>query len=125
VTVEHDDPPAAAPTTAATVAPRGLNAIGAAGLSLEALVLLLAGPAVISLERGHVSWIKVGALFGLAVLLIVAAAMLRRRGGKQFATATQVLAIACGIVTWPMYVVGLAFGGIWIYWLRLWPKHAG
>jgi hypothetical protein len=104
-------------------APRGLYAIGSAGLALEALVLLLAAPAVLSLERGHVSWLRVGSLFGLAVLLIVAAAVLRRRGGKAFATVTQVLAIGCGVVTWPMYVVGLAFAGIWIYWLRLWPRH--
>jgi hypothetical protein len=103
-------------------APRGLYAIGSAGLSLEALVLLLAAPAVLSLERGHVHWVRVGSLFGLAVLLILAAAMLRRRGGKVFATITQVLAIACGAFTWPMYVVGLAFAGIWIYWLRLWPR---
>ena len=56
-------------------------------------MLLLAAPAVLSLERGHVSWLRVGSLFGLAVLLIIAAAMLRRRGGKAFATVTQVLAI--------------------------------
>jgi hypothetical protein len=105
-------------------APRGLYAIGSAGLGLEALVLLLAAPAVLSLERGHVSALKVGYLFGMAVLLIFAAARLRKRGGKVFATALQVLVIAGGVITWPMYVVGLAFGAIWIYWLRLWPRHA-
>jgi hypothetical protein len=103
------------------VAPRGLYAIGSAGLSLEALVLLLAVPAVLSVERGHVSGLRVGYLGAMAVLFIVGAAMLRRRGGKAFATALQVLAIAGGVITWPMYVVGLAFAAIWIYWLRLWP----
>jgi len=103
---------------------RGLFAIGAAGLGLEALVLLLAAPAVLSSERGHVSWLKVGYMFGLAVLLIVAAAVLRRRGGKVFASLLQVLVIAGGVVTWPMYVVGAAFAGIWVYWLTLWPRHA-
>jgi hypothetical protein len=106
------------------VPPRGLYAIGSAGLGLEALVLLLAAPAVLSLERGHISGLRVGYLFLLAVLLILAAARLRKRGGKVFATALQVLVIAGGVVTWPMYVVGIAFGGIWIYWLRLWPRHA-
>jgi hypothetical protein len=101
-----------------------LYAIGSAGLALEALVLLLAAPAVLSLERGHVSWLKVGSLFALAVLLMLAAAMLRRHGGKTFASAVQVLAVAAGVVTWPMYVVGAAFAGIWIYWLRLWPRGA-
>jgi len=103
-------------------APRGLYAIGSAGLAIEAIVLLLAGPAVLSLERGHVSAVRVGYLFAMAVLLIVAAARLRKRGGKVFATALQVLVIAGGAVTWPMYVVGLAFAAIWVYWLRLWPR---
>ena len=76
---------------------KGLYAIGAAGLGLEALVLLLAAPAVISLERGHVSWLKVGYMFALAVLLIVAAGMLRRRGGKVFGSVLQVLAVAGGV----------------------------
>jgi hypothetical protein len=104
--------------------PGGLYAIGSAGLALEALVLLLAAPAVLSLERGNVSWLKVGYMFGLAVLLIVAAALLRHRGGKVFASVLQVFAIAGGLVTWPMYVVGLIFAGIWVYWLTLWPRHA-
>jgi len=111
--------------TSVDVPPRGLYAIGSAGLGLEALVLLLAAPAVLSLERGHISALRVGYLFGMAVLLILAAARLRKRGGKVFATVLQVLVIAGGVVTWPMYVVGVAFGAIWIYWLRLWPRHAG
>jgi hypothetical protein len=106
------------------IPPRGLYAIGSAGLALEALVLLLAGPAVLSLERGHISAWRVGYLFLLAVLLIVAAARLRKRGGKVFASVLQVLVIASGVITWPMYVVGAAFAAIWIYWLRLWPRHA-
>jgi uncharacterized protein DUF4233 len=109
--------------TSPDTAPRGLYAIGSAGLAIEAIVLLLAGPAVLSLERGHISALKVGYLFLLAVLLILAAARLRKRGGKVFATALQVFVIAGGVVTWPMYVVGLAFAGIWIYWLLLWPRH--
>jgi hypothetical protein len=114
---------ASAPTPPSP-APSGLYAIGAAGLGLEAVVLLLAGPAVISLERGHVSALKVGYLFAMAVLLIVAAVRLRKRGGKLFATVMQVLVIAGGVITWPMYVVGIAFAAIWVYWLRLWPRHA-
>jgi hypothetical protein len=104
---------------------KGLYAVGAAGLGLQALVLLLAAPAVISLERGHVSWLKVGYMFALAALLIVAAAVLRRRGGKVFGSILQVLTIVGGVITWPMYVVGLAFAGIWVYWLTLWPRHTG
>jgi hypothetical protein len=101
--------------------PRGLYAIGSAGLILEAIVLLLAAPAVMSLERGHVSGLRVGYLFLMAALLVLAAARLRRRGGKVFATFLQVLVIAGGVITWPMYVVGVLFAVIWVYWLRLWP----
>jgi hypothetical protein len=110
--------PDAKPATA-----KSLYAVGAAALGLQALVLLLAAPAVISLERGHVSWVKVGYMLALAVLLIAGAAVLRRPGGKVFGSALQVLTIAGGIITWPMYVVGAAFAGIWVYWLALWPRH--
>jgi hypothetical protein len=106
--------------TEARPAPRGLYAIGTAGLAIEALVVLLAVPAVVSSQRGHVSGVDVGYLAGLVVLLVLAAAMLRRRGGKVVSSAVQVLVIAAGAISWPMYVVGAAFAGIWVYWLRLW-----
>ncbi|HVV77534.1 MAG TPA: DUF4233 domain-containing protein [Mycobacteriales bacterium] len=101
-------------------APRGLYAVGSAGLGLEALVVLLAVPAVASSERGHVSGAHIGYLCGLVVLLVVAAAVLRRRGGKVISSTVQVLVIAAGVISWPMYVVGAAFAGIWVYWLRQW-----
>ncbi len=106
--------------TSPATAPRGLYAIGTAGLAIEAVVLLLAVPAVVSAQRGHVSVAGVSYLAGLVVLLIVAAVVLRRRGGKVFASAVQPLVIAGGVVTWPMYAVGVVFAGIWIYWLRQW-----
>jgi hypothetical protein len=102
--------------------PAGLYAVGSAGLGIEALVLLLAVPAVVSAQRGHVSVIGVSYLAVLVVLLVLAAAMLRRRGGKPFATLVQPLVVAGGVVTWPMYLVGIAFAGIWVYWLRQWPR---
>ncbi|HVT19890.1 MAG TPA: DUF4233 domain-containing protein [Mycobacteriales bacterium] len=99
-------------------APRGLYAIGTAGLAIEALVLLLAVPAVASSERGHVSAVHIGYLVLLVLLLVVAAGVLRRRGGKVISSVVQLLVIAAGAVSWPMYVVGAAFAGIWVYWLR-------
>jgi hypothetical protein len=108
--VESQSPPA----------PRGLYAIGTAGLTIEALVVLLAIPAVTTSERGHVSGFDVGYLVGLFVLLVVATAILRRRGGKPFSVVVQALAVAAGVTTWPMYVVGAVFAGIWLYWLRQW-----
>lgn len=104
----------------APAAPRGLYAIGTAGLTIEAIVVLLAIPAVTTAQRGHVSGLDVGLLIGLFALLVVSAGMLRRRGGKVVSTVAQVLAVATGAISWPMYVVGAAFAGIWIYWLRQW-----
>jgi hypothetical protein len=94
-------------------------AIGAAGLVFEAIVILLAVPAVTTSQRGHVHVGGVVYLGALALLLIVAAGMLRRRGGVALATALQVLVVAAGVVTWPMYAVGLVFAAIWAYWLHL------
>ena len=107
--------------------PRGLYAIGTAGLSIEALVVLLAVPAVASSERGHVSAAHIAYLVGLVLALIVAAGVLRRRGGKVVSSVVQVLVIGAGAVSWPMNVVGAAFAGIWVYWLRQWhlPDHRG
>jgi hypothetical protein len=99
-------------------APKGLYAIGTAGLAIEALVLLLAIPAVASSERGHVSAAHIGYLVLLVLLLIVAAAVLRRRGGKVISSVVQGLVVVAGTVSWPMYIVGAAFTWIWIYWLR-------
>ena len=104
--------------------PRGLLGIGAGGLVLEAIVLLLAAPAVASAERGHVVGWHIAYLLVLGVLLIVAAVTLRRRHGLVFATLLQPWVVAAGVVTWPMYVVGLAFAGIWLYYLRLWRAPA-
>ena len=94
-------------------------AIGAAGLGMEALVLMLALPAVTTAERGHVHVAGVVYLGVLVVLLIAAAGLLRRRGGVLVATVVQLLVVLAGLVTWPMYVVGLVFAAIWAYWLHL------
>jgi hypothetical protein len=101
-----------------TEAPRGLYAVGTAGLAIEALVVLLAVPAVVSSERGHVSAGDVGYLVGLVAALVVAAALLRRRPGKLVSSLVQVFVIGAGVISWPMYVVGAVFAGIWVYWLR-------
>jgi hypothetical protein len=58
--------------------PRGLYGIGSGGLVLEALVLLLAAPAVATAERGHVTAWHLVYLLVLAVLLIAASGTLRR-----------------------------------------------
>ncbi|HEU5033386.1 MAG TPA: DUF4233 domain-containing protein [Mycobacteriales bacterium] len=105
-------------------APRGLVGVGIGALSLESLVLLLATPAVATAERGHVVGWHIGYLLGLVALLIAAAIALGRlrggRGGLALGTVAQPVAVAAGVVTWPMYVVGMLFAGLWLYYLRLW-----
>jgi hypothetical protein len=108
------------PEARAAAPPRGLYGIGSGGLVLEALVLLLAAPAVATAERGHVTVWHLVYLLVLAVLLIVASGTLRRRWGLRFATVLQPLVVLAGVISWPMYVVGLAFAAIWVYYLRLW-----
>jgi len=100
--------------------PRGLIGVGAGGLVLEAIVLLLAAPAVASAQRGHVSVAGVVYLLVLAAVLIAVASILRRPWGLAAGTVVQPLVIAAGVVTWPMYVVGALFTGIWLYYLHLW-----
>lgn len=99
---------------------RGLLAIGSAGLGIEALVVLLAAPAVLSLQRGHVSVAAVTVLLVVFALLVVGATVLRRPWGRTFGSALQPIVFLTGIVTWPMFIIGVVFGGIWIYYLRLW-----
>ena len=115
--------PSRTPATGAAP-PRGLLGIGAGGLVLEALVLFLAAPAVASSERGHVIAWHVAYLLVVAVLLVVAAATLRRRHGLMFGSLLQPWVIVSGVITWPMYVVGVLFAGIWLYYLRLWRPAA-
>jgi len=93
-------------------------AIGAAGLVFEAIVVFLAASAIASPGHQH-STAGLAYLLGLGVVLIVIAGVLRRPGGVAAATGVQVLVIAAGAVTWPMYVVGVIFAAIWGYWLHL------
>ncbi|HET7312485.1 MAG TPA: DUF4233 domain-containing protein [Mycobacteriales bacterium] len=116
--------PGAGAGSAAPGPPRGLLGIGAGGLVLEALVLLLAAPAVAGAERGHVVAWHIVYLLVLGVLLIVAAARLRRPHGRMFASLLQPWVIVSGVITWPMYVVGVLFAGIWLYYIRLWRPTA-
>jgi hypothetical protein len=100
--------------------PRGLMAIGAAGLGMEALVMWLSAPGIAALDRGHVSAIGIGYVLGVGVLLVVVAALMRRSWGRRLGSAVQLPALATGVVAWPMYVVAAVFAAIWLYYLHLW-----
>ena len=102
--------------------PRGLRAIGAAGLGMEGLAVLLEAPGVAGLRPGHVPVGGVAYLLVIGVLLIVAAALMRRPWGRTLGTCMQVPVVAAGFVAWPLFVVGGVFAGIWAYYLSLWRR---
>lgn len=86
-------------------------------LALEAVVVLLAIPVLLSLTdvgpRG--GW----ALGALALLALVVAALFRRdpRTGVVAGWVVQGLALASGLLVTAMVVVGLMFAGLW--WLAV------
>jgi hypothetical protein len=98
---------------------RGLRGIGAAVLTLEALVVALAIPVV--LDTGHgghtLRHITVAAATVVAVLLIVAGAELRRPWGTGFATGVQVLAVLVSVAAWTFLFLTVLFAAIWVGWL--------
>lgn len=106
-----------------TQQPRGLPALAAGLLGLQALVVLLALPtlAVLGL-RGAAPYALVGALAGV---LLAAAAVQRRRVGPPVGTACELATLAVGALVWPLLVLGAVFGGLWVYYLALRRRFAG
>jgi hypothetical protein len=84
----------------------------AALLVLEAVVVALAIPvAVLAVGRGASSaW----ALGGLAVLLVLAAGLVRRPYGVALGWAMQVLVLLAGLLVPALAVLGLVFLGVWV-----------
>jgi len=85
---------------------------------LEALVVLLALPATAQLGGG-LSGGKLGVLLALTVALVLTAGLLRRPAAYTVGSALQVAILLSGLLVWPMFLLGLAFGAIWVYLLRL------
>jgi hypothetical protein len=84
----------------------------AAILVLEAVLLFLTGVVTIGMtDLGVGRSLLLGA--GLAVLCVLAAGMLGRRGGYPLGWLVQVVAVALGVVVAPMFVVGCLFGVLW------------
>ena len=85
----------------------------AAVLSLEAITLGLTTPVLVS-----VAGIAIGPALaiglGLALLCILAAGMLRHDWAYVLGYVIQVAAIAMGVVIAMMFVLGAAFGALWV-----------
>lgn len=89
----------------------------AAILGLEAVVTLLV-PRAIAFTTG-LGLTRTLILVGLAVLMIIAAGLLRRPFGIGLGSALQVLFVLTGILLPAMFVVGAIFAAIWGYLLSL------
>ncbi len=80
----------------------------AAMLVLQAVVLFLTGVVSIGMtDLGAGASLGLGA--GLALLCVVAAGVLGRRGGYALGWAVQVVSIALGLVITAMFVLGFVF----------------
>jgi hypothetical protein len=86
-------------------------------LGLEALVVLLV-PRAIKFTVG-LGATRTSLLVALAVLLVLAAAMVRRPWGIAAGTVLQVPFILTGVWVVSMFVVGVVFAAIWLYLLNL------
>jgi hypothetical protein len=86
-------------------------------LGLEALVTLLV-PRAIAFTTG-LGGTRTGLLVGLAVLMLVAAGLMRRRVGIGAGTLLQVPFLLTGILLAAMFVIAVIFAGIWLYLLNL------
>ncbi len=80
-------------------------------LTLQSIVLFLTGVASIDSTGSPGTSIGIGA--GLGLLCLVAAGMLRRRGGYALGWAVQVLSVGLGFWVPAMFFLGVVFGGLW------------
>lgn len=92
-------------------------------LGLEAVVTLLV-PRAIAFTTG-LGLTRTLILVGLAVLMIVAAGLVRRPFGIGVGSVLQLLFVLTGILLPAMFVVGAIFAAIWGYLLSLRHELAG
>lgn len=103
---------------------RAVRSVGAAALSLEALTVLLALAPIAKLGGGLTAG-KVAALVALCVLLVLTAGLLRRPWAYLLGSVLQMAVLAAGLLTPGLFVIGIAFGLVWIYVLHLRRTVAG
>jgi hypothetical protein len=85
----------------------------AAMLSMQAVVLGLTTPVLISIADVPVAT-SLGVGLGLAALCLVAAALLRLRAGYWLGWAVQAGSLALGVVITMMFFLGAVFAALWV-----------
>lgn len=96
-----------------------MDALPSRLLAMEAFLMLLVVPAVAKSGHGPLA-LRTAAVGALLVLLVIAAGLWRRRRALALTLGTMLQAalIACGLITWPMYVIGVLFAALWVVALR-------
>jgi Protein of unknown function (DUF4233) len=92
----------------------------AGALMLEAIAVLFVPRAIAPLDDGPgLTGGRLAVLLTLAVLLLVASGLQRRRAGLVLGSVLQVAVIATGVLLTAMYVLGLIFAAAWLYLLKV------
>ncbi|MEU4563757.1 DUF4233 domain-containing protein [Actinoplanes sp. NPDC023936] len=95
-----------------------VRGLGAATLSMEAIILLLA-IAPLSVIGGDRKGPAIAAVGVAAVLAIVLCGMMKRNWAWQAGSVLQVLLLAGGLLHWTVAAVGVIFGLAWLYALHV------
>ena len=112
---DHESPDEPTPEMYAERARRADKAsrsVLAAVLGLEALVTLLI-PRTIAFTTG-LGPVRTSICIGLAVVLVVAAGLVRRPWGIAVGSALQVAFLATGVLIATMFLVGALFIAVWL-----------
>ncbi|MER7444751.1 DUF4233 domain-containing protein [Micromonospora avicenniae] len=97
---------------------RSVRSLGAATLSIEALVLLLAIQPI-RVVGANLSGAAIGTVVALAVLGAVLAGMMRRPWAWHAGTVLQGLLLLSGLLHWSLLVLGIIFALVWGYALHV------
>lgn len=101
-----------------------VRGVAMAALVLESLVVLLAVQPIRMVAPDTPGW-GLGVVALVALACLVAAGLLRRRGGWWVGTAVQGAVIATGLLQPAMFVLGAVFLAVWLYVLHLRRTVAG
>lgn len=96
---------------------KGLRGVFAGTLAMEAIVVALA--LLVVLRFGYAGAVGAWYTGALAVAMVVAAAVQRRRWGLGLALALQVAMVLGGFAHYALGIAGLLFCLVWAYLLRL------
>lgn len=87
-------------------------------MTLEAVVLLLAIQPI-RVVGGDLSGLGIAVMVGLALLCLLLCGFLRHPFAWRVGLVLQALVLLSGLFQWALALLGLAFGGVWLYVLHV------